>query len=145
MHSSRASGDTLEIKARFRARDADKFGLNVRVGNGEKTIIGYDVTRGGIYLDRTRSGKVDFSSTFPSNEFALLKPDANGDIRLHVYVDRSSVEVFANDGRVAITDPIHRPGHYFPALLVVSRRDPVDSSPFARMQNIARTLVIVEP
>ena len=38
-----------------------------------------------------------------------------------------------------------RPGHYFPALLVVSRRDPVDSSPFARMQNIARTLVIVEP
>jgi len=114
LHSSRASGDTLEIKARFRARDADKFGLNVRVGNGEKTIIGYDVTRGGIYLDRTRSGKVDFSSTFPSTEFALLKPDANGDIRLHVYVDRSSVEVFANDGRVAITDPIRPPRPLLP-------------------------------
>jgi levanase len=101
-----ASGDTLEIKSRFRARDAEKFGLNVRVGNGEKTVIGYDVFRKGVYLDRTRSGRVDFSTTFPSTEFAPVKPDANGDIRLHIYVDRSSVEVFANDGRVAITDQV---------------------------------------
>ena len=106
LHSRRASGDTLEIKARFRARDADKFGLNVRVGNGEKTVIGYDVNREGVYLDRTRSGQVDFSTTFPSTEFAPLKPDRNGDIRLHIYVDRSSVEVYGNDGRVAITDQV---------------------------------------
>ncbi len=106
LRTSRAAGDTLEIKARFRARDAAKFGLQVRVGNGEKTVIGYDADRGGIYLDRTRSGKVDFSSSFPSTEFAPLKPDARGEIELHVFVDRSSVEVYANGGRVAITDQV---------------------------------------
>ena len=67
------SGDTLEIMAKFRARDAEKFGLNVRVGNGERTVIGYDVDRGGVYLDRTRSGNVGFSASFPSTEFAPLK------------------------------------------------------------------------
>ena len=60
----------------FRARDADKFGINVRVGNGEKTVIGYDVDRGGVYLDRTRSGNVASAARFPSTEFAPLKPDA---------------------------------------------------------------------
>ena len=38
----------MEIVAKFRARDAEKFGINVRVGNGQKTVIGYDVFRGGI-------------------------------------------------------------------------------------------------
>jgi fructan beta-fructosidase len=100
-----ASGDTLDIVARFKARDADKFGLNVRVGNGQRTSIGYDAHRGGVYVDRTQSGNVAFSSQFPSVEFAPLKLHS-GMVTLRVLVDRSSVEVFANDGRVTITDQV---------------------------------------
>ena len=100
-----SSGDTLDIVAKFRARDAEKFGLKVRVGNGQHTTIGYDVHRGGIYLDRTKSGNVAFSSKFPSVEFAPLKLQG-GMVTLRVLVDRSSVEVFANDGQVTITDQI---------------------------------------
>ena len=36
---------------------------------------------------------------------ARLKP-VNGRVRLHVLVDASSVEVFANDGRVTLTERI---------------------------------------
>ena len=64
------------------------------------------MNRGGVYLDRTRSGNVGFSSSFPSTEFAPLRPDRGGRIRLHIFVDRSSVEVFANNGRVTITDQV---------------------------------------
>ena len=96
----------MEIKATFRARDADKFGIKVRAGNGEKTVIGYDVFRGGIYVDRTKSGNVAFSASFPSTEFAPLKLSARGRVKLRILVDRSSVEVFGGNGRVAITDQI---------------------------------------
>jgi fructan beta-fructosidase len=105
LHGPGSSGDTLNIVAKFRAQDAEKFGLRVRVGNGQHTTIGYDVHRGGIYVDRTKSGNVAFSSTFPSVEFAPLKLQG-GMVTLRVLVDRSSVEVFANDGRVTITDQI---------------------------------------
>lgn len=106
LESRKAAGETMEIKARFRVRDADEFGLNVRVGAGDKTVIGYDAARGGLYLDRTGSGQVDFASAFPSTEFAPVTPNSKGEIALHIYVDRSSVEVFANGGRVAITDQV---------------------------------------
>ena len=101
----RAKGDTIEVIAKFRARNAEKFGLRVRTGNGQRTVIGYDVNRGGIYVDRTRSGDVSFSPSFPSVEFAPVKLK-NGYITLRVLVDRSSVEVFEGRGRVTITDQI---------------------------------------
>jgi levanase len=100
-----ASGDTLEIKATFRARDADRFGLRVRVGNGQHTTIGYDVRRGGVYVDRTKSGNTDFSTLFPSVEFAPL-PVRDGKVTLRILVDRSSVEIFGQHGRIAITDQV---------------------------------------
>ena len=100
-----AKGDTVEILAQFKAKDADKFGINVRTGNGQKTTVGYDVKRGGIYIDRTRSGDVGFDPTFPSVEFAPLKVK-NGKVTLRILVDRSSVEVFTADGRRTITDQI---------------------------------------
>ena len=101
----RASGDTLEIKATFRARDAEKFGVRVRVGHGQHTTIGYDVQRQGVYVDRTESGDVGFSSQFASTELAPLKL-RKGEVKLRILVDRSSVEVFGADGQVAITDQI---------------------------------------
>lgn len=103
--NSRAKGDTVEIIAKFRARNAEKFGLRVRTGNGQRTVIGYDVERGGIYVDRTKSGDVSFSPSFPSAEFAPVKM-SNGYVTLRVLVDRSSVEVFEGKGKVTITDQI---------------------------------------
>ena len=81
----RAAGDTVEIVATFRARNADRFGVNVRVGNGHKTVIGYDVHRGGVYLDRTRSGNVAFAASFPSLEFAPLELGSDGKVKLRIW------------------------------------------------------------
>jgi len=100
-----ARGDTVEILAEFKAQDAEKFGINVRTGNGQRTVVGYDVNRDGIYVDRTKSGNVAFNATFPSVEFAPLKVE-NGIVTLRILVDRSSVEVFADRGQRTITDQI---------------------------------------
>jgi Beta-fructosidases (levanase/invertase) len=100
-----ARGKALEIIAEFEIGTASEFGLKVRVGEGEETLIGYNAVAGELFVDRTKSGQVDFSPLFPSRETAPLAAN-NGRVKLHMFVDWSSVEVFADDGRISITDQI---------------------------------------
>lgn len=100
-----AWGSVLRIEATFAPGTADEIGLIVRGGPGEGTTIGYDATSGCLVVNRERSGQVDFHESFASTETAPV--DLIGDaIRLLIYVDRSSVEVFAQGGRATITDQI---------------------------------------
>ncbi len=100
-----ARGKTLEIKAELRLDAAKRAGLKVRTGSGEETVIGYDAEAGELFVDRTRSGRVDFSRDFPGVQRAPLTA-RHGEVRLHILVDWSSVEVFADRGQTVITDQI---------------------------------------
>ncbi|WP_189786643.1 glycoside hydrolase family 32 protein, partial [Streptomyces capitiformicae] len=101
-----AGNKALDIEATFSLKDADRFGLKVRTGaGGEETVIGYDTTTQELYVDRTRSGAVDFNSTFPGVQTAPLKAK-NGKVKLRILVDWSSVEVFSGNGEAVITDQI---------------------------------------
>ncbi|MGP3921001.1 GH32 C-terminal domain-containing protein [Nonomuraea sp. 10N515B] len=99
-------GKALDIEATFSLKDAERFGLKVRTGaNGEETVIGYDTTTQELYVDRTRSGAVNFNSTFPGVQTAPLTAE-NGKVKLRILVDWSSVEVFGGSGEAVITDQI---------------------------------------
>jgi len=98
-------GSTLEIVAEFECQDATEFGLKVRMGTNEETVVGYDVAAQSVFVDRSRSGRVDFNSNFPARHAGPLATD-NGRVRLHVFVDISSIEVFGGDGRTVISDQI---------------------------------------
>lgn len=98
-----ASGTVLRIEAEFELGDAREFGLHVRASGDERTVVGYHVGRQEVFVDRTASGDVGFHPDFPGVHVAPL-PARDGRVRLEVVVDRSSVEVFGNDGEVAITD-----------------------------------------
>jgi fructan beta-fructosidase len=100
-----ARGKTLEIKAELRLGDAERAGIAVRTGSGEETLIGYDAQAGELYVDRTRSGRTDFSRDFPGVQRAPLAA-RDGKVSLHILVDWSSVEVFADHGQTLITDQI---------------------------------------
>ena len=100
-----ASGETLELTAHLTAGTASKFGLNVRAGNGQYTQIGYDTRTAQLYIDRTHSGDVSFSPSFSGVQTAPLALDQGG-VTLHIVVDASSVEVYADQGQVALTDQI---------------------------------------
>lgn len=108
------SGELLEIIAEFEIddiEDADRFGLRVRAGSAEdrgteeRTTIGYAVKDRTLYVDRSASGDVDFSPNFTPIHTAPM-PAIEGVVRLHILVDRSSVEVFGNDGLVVFTERI---------------------------------------
>jgi fructan beta-fructosidase len=95
----------LRIDATFRPGEVREFGLVVRgdtTGN-TGTRIGVLPGEGMLVLDRTASGAAGFSESFPSVETAPID-SADGTYRITVYTDRCSVEVFAQDGLVTLTD-----------------------------------------
>jgi levanase len=98
-------GKTLAIDADLRLDSAKRAGVKVRTGNGQETLIGYDAEAGELYVDRTRSGRSDFNSNFAGVQRAPLAT-RNGSVHLHILVDWSSVEVFADHGQTVITDQI---------------------------------------
>jgi fructan beta-fructosidase len=84
---------------------ATRAGLVVRAGDDERTVVGYDAAAGELYLDRTRSGEIGFHPAFAAVHRAPLAP-IDGVVRLEVHLDATSVEVYANDGLVVVTDQV---------------------------------------
>lgn len=100
------AGKLLEIVAEFEVGEAEEVGLAVRRGaGGEETLIGYDAAAGAVFVDRTNAGEDGFDPAFAARHGAPLEVE-DGRVTLHVFVDWSSVDVFAEEGRVALTDRI---------------------------------------
>ena len=101
-----AAGDVQRIDVTFAPGSAARAGITV-LGNGSKsTVIGYDKATGEVYVDRSNSGMTDFHPLFVSVDSAPVAVDASGNVTLRIYVDRSSVEVFAQNGLRTITDQV---------------------------------------
>ena len=95
--------NTYEIDAAFHVTDPQaKFGFRLAINGAQSVSVGYDARTGNLFIDRTQSENGDFSPYFPKFAISPLQTQ-NGVIRLHIYVDQSSVEVFANDGEVVMS------------------------------------------
>ncbi|WEQ51124.1 glycoside hydrolase family 32 protein [Komagataeibacter oboediens] len=105
-----ARGQVLDIDMSMHIQDADRAGLFVRAtADGQiGTCIVYDMKKHELIVDRSRSGLTDFSPKF-SPEHAVSMPAPNGEISLHVIIDRNSVEVLSRNGSIVITDLIFPP------------------------------------
>ncbi len=86
----------------------------------EKVIIGYNKDKNHIFLDRTKSGKVDFEKGFASVNFAPRLSNAEK-IGLSVYVDKSSFEIFADNGLSILTGVVF-PNEDFTKIKVISSK-----------------------
>jgi len=69
---------------------------------GEELEIGYDNKQQQYYIDRSRSGAIDFQKDFAGRATAprLLKA---GSMNLSLIIDVSSVELFADNGLTVMT------------------------------------------
>ncbi|GAA0516964.1 hypothetical protein GCM10011581_21020 [Saccharopolyspora subtropica] len=99
-------GTSYEIRAVVDVGNAQEVGFDVRTGSGARTRISYSTARQELSLDRRESGDVDFSPEFPAVTAAPLPLPADRLLDLRILVDRSSVEVFAEDGTVVFTDQV---------------------------------------
>jgi len=96
----------LEIIVEFKLNhESDRLGLRIQADVTKHTTISYSVKHQLLSVDRTKSGEVDFHEDFPHMHSAHLSP-VNETIKLHIFTDTSSIEVFANDGLLTFTECI---------------------------------------
>lgn len=95
-------GDQLEMTVEFPSQSDGVEGVKVLKGPGDETVIGVNRKRGTVFVDRTHSGNVSFNPKFPGIYEAPLMAHG-GQVKLHIFVDACSVEVFVNDGERVLT------------------------------------------
>jgi len=100
-------GESYEIEAEFEPGSGGEIGFHLRKSNGVETVVGIDPATDSLFVDRTESGEKSFSKDFSGRYSTAL--DNTKRVTLHIFVDRSSVEVFANDGEKVMTDRIYPP------------------------------------
>jgi len=81
------AGDTMEILAEFEAGDAETFGLKVRQSQDGKNAVTIRYTNGNLNVAGT------------DVPLKLI----SGRLKLHLFIDKSVIEVFINDGVTSVT------------------------------------------
>ena len=103
-----ARGEALEIVAELDPGEAQEVGLAVRVSpdRREETRVVYDTRTRTLRVDRSRSTlRTDLDpreSHDPKLDLAPGEP-----LRLHLFLDHSVLEIFAEDGRVSYTTRVY--------------------------------------
>ena len=94
---------TFELLASIRPGKVNRIVWKVFESTNEYTGIGYDAEARQLFVDRTRSAHIAFNNRFPSRTVAPLEI-GNEPFDLHLFVDHSSIEVFANHGCTVLTN-----------------------------------------
>ncbi|HTM37460.1 MAG TPA: glycoside hydrolase family 32 protein [Terriglobales bacterium] len=127
---SGASGSKVPLEAPFEMElnfvpgEEKLFGIRLRTGEQEWTEIGFDREKQQFFMDRTKSGAI-LAEGFAARTTAPLAPGRPFDLRL--VVDRSSIEAYAQDGTIAMTNLIFPPSGHTRVELFSKSGKPVDA------------------
>jgi len=103
IRSAGFEGNLLEIVVEFSGvANAGAFGLTLGGSGQEETRILCDAGKGVVQLDRSHSGRTAFHSSFAGVHAGPLRVH-DGQVSLHLFLDTSSIEVFANGGETVMT------------------------------------------
>ena len=87
-----------EIEMTIKNSGASKIVFSLLNEQGEKIYMYYDIARAQFVMDRSDSDDFPAVTVAPTNE--------SGDIRLRLFVDRSSIEAFGGDGKFVMTNRV---------------------------------------
>ena len=88
------NGIVYELTAEFTEIEAQVVGIKLRKGDNEETVFYYDLINRKLVLDRSKSGRTcgDEYGTVRKCHFDEKQ------LKLQIFVDVSSIEIFVNDG-----------------------------------------------
>ena len=94
-----------EIELAIRNQHADVIGFRLYNDKGEEVDMQYDMKEKKFSMDRRKSGDVGFNENFPMLTWTAIE-DGKEELKLRLYVDKSSVEAFGDGGRFAMTNQV---------------------------------------
>ncbi len=97
------NGGICELLIDFDALKSDSVMFTLSNKVGDKVVMAYNAQDRTFSFDRTKSGIVDFSEAFPA---VTVSPtfEKSGKVALRIFIDRSSIEVFGNNGQFVQTN-----------------------------------------
>ena len=108
----------FELEFAIEATTADACALVLRAGQGsgagaQATRVGYDARRGTVFVDRSRAGFAPPGDPLFAGrrEAPCPVPAPGAPLRLRVFVDACSVEVFVGEGELTLTEQILPDAH----------------------------------
>lgn len=101
-YSLNKSDYLMEIKLLIDLKDSSSkyCGLNILGNNMDKTSLIYDSDNNKLTLDCSKCGKKEDGQR-------SVTLDNNDNLSLHIFLDRSSIEVFINEGEATMTSRIY--------------------------------------
>lgn len=96
-----------EFEFEFRLNKDSLFGIPSEFGIvlsnelNETFIISIDPINSICSFDRSKSGNISFAPTF--DDLQTMEIESDSSYKLHIYLDKSSVELFINNGRYCMT------------------------------------------
>lgn len=103
----------------------------------EKVIIGYNKEKNNFFIDRTQSGKVDFEKDFARINFAPRLSNEE-EINLTIYLDKSSIEIFADNGLSLLTSVVFPNEDYNKIMMLSSKNAILDKFTYTPLYSIWR-------
>ena len=80
------------------------FGIELSNPAGDILRIHYDNDSDELIVDRVNSGITDFSTSFQGDLNYIPRPTGPNDMKWHLFLDKSSLELFVDDGLISVTD-----------------------------------------
>ncbi|HEX8357538.1 MAG TPA: GH32 C-terminal domain-containing protein, partial [Segetibacter sp.] len=106
------------FQLRLSADSIKDFSFSFSNKLGEKVVVGYSKAGNNYYIDRTKSGKVDFEKSFAARHTAP-RFSTKQNFNCIMVVDNASIELFADDGLSTMTE-IFFPNEIFSTIHVQS-------------------------
>ena len=94
--------DAYEIEMTIKNKNAEVIGFQLFNSKGEEVEMCYNLIEKKFSMDRTKSGNVSFSKEFPTVTLAPI--EGSNEMKLRLFIDRSSIEAFGDDGRFVMTN-----------------------------------------
>ncbi len=80
------------------------FAIVLSNPKGEEYRVGFDAAKNEIYSDRTKAGKGAFSDKFAAKRHFAPRSKIDQVLRLHLFFDVASCELFTDDGETVMTE-----------------------------------------
>ncbi|RXG21915.1 glycoside hydrolase family 32 protein [Leeuwenhoekiella aequorea] len=97
--------DLSKARISFNLPDANKnftFVLKNKVGDSLK--FGYEAAKRSFFIDRKKSGIVDFNKSFADIKSVAPRISTSGEIQVELLLDKTSIELFYDKGETVMTE-----------------------------------------
>ena len=92
-----------------------KYTFALKNDLGEELTFGIDNTTKELFIDRSKSGKTDFGNQYATAATKAPLDKLYSNVKLKLVIDKTSIEIFFNDGEKVLTE-IFFPSEHFSEL-----------------------------